>query len=173
MLRATTLFALLLVSICSFAQIKVPSSDEILRAAYAQANTENKNVLVIFHASWCGWCHKMDESLKDKNVRPLIDQYYITAHLTVYESKEKKGLENPGAIAFLTQHGGANQGLPYWLVLDKNGNLLADSQYKPGENSGCPASETEVAYLISVLKKTSALAEEQLQVIGKRFRQNE
>ena len=166
-------FSFLWITFCCHAQNKVPSAEEVLKPVYAQAAKENKNVLLLFHASWCGWCKKMDASLQDEIVKPLIDKGYITAHLTVYESKDKTNLENPGALQFLTKHGGADQGLPYWLVLDKQGNVLADSQYKPNENSGCPANEVEVAYFISVLRKTSSLNEDQLKIIAKRFRMNE
>jgi thioredoxin-related protein len=173
MQKAAIIMSFLLASFCCYAQNKMPSADKVLTPVYAQAAKENKKVLLIFHASWCGWCHKMDTSLQDKNIKPLIDRNYVTAHLTVYESRDKKDLENPGALQFLTKHGGADRGLPYWLVLDEKGNLLADSQYKPNENSGCPASEVEVAYFISVLRKTSSLNEEQLKIIQKRFRMNE
>ncbi len=167
------IFTFMLASFCCHAQNKIPSAEEVLKPVYSQAAKENKNVLLIFHASWCGWCHKMDTILKDRNVQPLIDRNYVTTHLTVYESKDKKALENPGAIQFLTKHGGADKGIPYWLILDKKGNVLADSQYKPNENSGCPASEAEVGYFVGVLKKTSSLNEEQLKIVEKRFRINE
>lgn len=141
--------------------------------ALAKAAGEGKNVLLIFHASWCGWCRKMDASLDDPAIKSFIDRFYETVHLTVYESAGKKQLENPGALAFLQQHGGAEQGIPYWFVLDKGGNVLFDSQYSPGKNSGCPATEEEVNYFISVLRETSSLSEEELRAIRKRFRENE
>lgn len=156
-----------------FAQTKVASAKEVLGPVYAKAAKENKKVLVIFHASWCGWCRKMDSSLNDKTVKPLIDRYFEITHLTVKESPNKKALENPGAEELLNKFGGADQGLPYWAVLYSSGELITDSQYKPGENVGCPASEEEVDYFITVLRKTTTLKNEELEIIQKRFRKNE
>src|SRR5215207_3537595 len=90
---------------------KIQTADEILTSAYKQAAGENKKLMVVFHASWCGWCRKMDTSLVDPSVKPYFDKNFVITHLTVYESENKKGLENPGALEFLTTHGGNDQGL--------------------------------------------------------------
>lgn len=163
----------ILASLNAKTQTRVPTADEVLQPVYAKALKENKKVMVIFHASWCGWCRKMDSSLLEKSIKPLIEKNYEIAHLTVYESPNKKELENAGALELLTKHGGADQGLPYWFVFDKNGTLLADSKYQPNKNTGCPASEEEVAYFIQVLKKTSSLNDKELDLIKNRFRKNE
>lgn len=152
---------------------QTPTADDILKPVYTKAAKENKKVLLIFHASWCGWCRKMDASLNDSSIKKAVSTNYEIAHLTVYESKDKTALENPGALDLLTKFGGADKGLPYWFVLDAAGNKLADSQYKPGANTGCPASEEEVNYFISVLQKTARLTSEELEKIKKRFRKNE
>ena len=167
------LLAAFFVTSSANAQTTVPTAAEVLKPVYAKAAAGNKKVLLIFHASWCGWCRKMDASLADETIKPLMDKNYEIAHLTVYESPSKKDLENPGALELLSKHGGADQGLPYWFVLDKNGTVLSDSQYKPKKNTGCPASEEEVAYFIDVLKKTSSLKDAELDIIKKRFRKNE
>ena len=44
-------------------------ANEVLQEAYQQAAREKKNVFLMFHASWCGWCHKMDSSMNDKTVK--------------------------------------------------------------------------------------------------------
>lgn len=152
---------------------KVPSADEVLKTAYQQAATENKNVFLIFHASWCGWCRKMDTAMRDPSVKPFFAKNYVITHLTVYERADKKNLENAGAEQFLTAHGGNDKGIPFWIILDKDGNTLADSQLRPGVNSGCPATKEEVAHLITVLEKTSTINSGEKLAIEKSFRRNE
>src|SRR5688572_11511979 len=177
-LAAVFLFSFI---IKSNAQQAPASADEILKEAYLQAAKQNKKVFIIFHASWCGWCHKMDSSLNDKKCKQFFDDNFIIRHLLVFESKGKKDLENPGALEFLTSYKGNDKGIPYWLVFDKDGNLLADSKMRPegsgldaeGDNSGCPASKEEVDHFIKVLQKTTYLNQEALGIIEKRFRQNE
>jgi thioredoxin-related protein len=152
---------------------KALSAEEILKSAYASAAKDKMNVMVIFHASWCGWCRKMDTSLNDPSVKEYFDKNYVIEHLVIDESPDKKNLENPGAEDLNKKWGGGNQGLPYWVVLDKDGNVLADSQRAPGKNVGCPATKEEVDHSIKVLKKTSTITDEQVIAVEKRFRKNE
>ena len=156
------------------------SAADVLKEAYQQAANENKNVFVMFHASWCIWCHKMDTSMNDPACKKFFEDNYIIRHLVVDESKDKLALENPGAKELRTKYHGDGQGIPFWLVFDKEGNLLSDSKMRgkmegpeKGANTGCPATEKEVAYFVEVLQKTSKLTGEQLEIIRKRFRKNE
>lgn len=153
---------------------------DVLSQAYSQAKKENKKVFVMFHASWCGWCRKMDTSMNDPACRKFFENNFVIRHLVVDESKDKKQLENPGASDLRDKYYGKDQGIPYWLIFDSNGNLLFDSKIRKtgeaiemGENVGCPASEKEVAYFIDVLKKTTSLKNDELEIIRKRFRKNE
>jgi len=157
-----------------------PSAEAVLKEATAIAAREHKNVFILFHASWCGWCHKMDTAMNDKSMKKYFTDQYVIRHLVVYESDEKKKLENPGAVDLLTKYKGNDQGIPYWLIFDKDGKLLADSKIRPegggletGDNTGCPANEQEVEHFVKVLKQTSSLKEAELTAIRKRFRQNE
>ncbi|WP_316788477.1 thioredoxin family protein [Pedobacter frigoris] len=166
----------------AIAQTTPAPADEVLNAAIKQAKAEKKNVLVMFHASWCGWCHKMDASLKDPSIKPFFDKNYVIADIVVYEHDvAKKSLENPGAAELLKKYNNADQGLPTWLVFDQNKNLLADSQMRAegaeltskGENVGCPAAEKEVAYFISTLKKSSKMTTKELDQVAVVFRKND
>jgi thioredoxin-related protein len=162
------------------AQQSPASAEQVLTEACQQAALENKNVFVMFHASWCVWCHRMDNSMNDAACKKFFDDNYVIRHLVVNESADKKNLENPGAEAMITKYHGDGQGIPFWLVFDKDGKLLFDSKMRnngdgpeKGANTGCPASESEVAFFINILKKTSPITTEQAEIIRKRFREND
>jgi hypothetical protein len=123
----------------------------------------------------------MENSINDESCKKFFNDNFVIRYMVVDESKDKKELENPGADELRTKYHGDGQGIPFWLIFDKNGNLLADSQLRPessgldtkGENVGCPAAANEVEYFIRVLKKTSKLDAMQQAAVEKRFRQNE
>lgn len=158
----------------------VPSAEQVLKEATQTATKENKKVFIIFHASWCGWCHKMDTSMNDKSVKAFFDKNYVIRHLTVLESEGKKKLENPGAEELMLKYNGKDQGIPFWLIFDKDGKFLFDSKRRAegegpeaGDNVGCPANEKEVDYFVKVLKQTSKLTDQQLKIIYGVFRKND
>jgi thiol-disulfide isomerase/thioredoxin len=156
------------------------SADAVMSEAYVTAKKENKKVFLMFHASWCGWCHRMDKAMNDEAVKKFFDENFVIRHLVVMESDGKKNLENAGAAEMMKKYHGDKSGIPYWLVFDSNGALLADSKIRPegggletGDNVGCPASEKEVSFFIEILKKTTKLQEAELALITQRFRKNE
>ena len=132
----------------------------ILEKASAQAKKENKKVFVMFHASWCSWCKKMEANMQDESVKAYFDKNYVFAFLTVQERKDKS-LENPGAEDILKKYKADNSGIPFWQIYDADGKLLADSFDTKGQNLGCPATKEEVAVFTDKLKKTSSLTKKQ------------
>jgi thioredoxin-related protein len=153
---------------------------QVLTNAFEEAKQTNKNVFILFKASWCGWCKKMDASMKDEKTKNLFNSNYVIKHLVVKEAQNKKHIENKGSDKILTNFGGAKSGIPYWLIFDKNGTLLADSKMvegklvlkEKGNNIGCPGSKEEVEAFTYKLKETSNLTDEELAIITKRFRKN-
>jgi len=176
------LLLIILFSFCSTinAQQLARPADEIMNDAYANAAAQHKNILLIFHASWCGWCHELDNSLNDSSCKKLFDDNYIIVHLTVAESGDNKPLENPGGPDIIYKYNAQDAGLPLWFIFDKDGKLLADSRIRspgatldyPGENMGCPSTEYQVDAFIKILKQTSSLTHEELKIIATRFRKN-
>jgi|GEM_PF-463286 len=156
------------------------TAEEIMAAAQAKAKAQHKNVFVIFHASWCGWCKKMDASMQDPACKDYFDKNYVIEHLTVMENGANVSLENPGAQKMLEDYGGGQSGIPFWLIFSPDGKLLADSKFHsddPGDkannqNMGCPAQPAEIDYFIQVLKKTSTLSDSEAQAVRTRFLKN-
>lgn len=145
------------------------SASSILEHAFAQAKDENKNVFVKYSASWCGWCKKMEKQMKNDPCKVFFNDNYVIVTFTVKESENNKHLETPGGIDLLKEHKGEKSGLPFWAILDKNGNLIEDSFNDKGENLGCPATAKEVEDFIAILKKTSNLTEDNLNTIAETF----
>jgi len=132
----------------------------VLEKAMAQAKKEKKNIFVMYHASWCSWCKKMEANMQNETIKPFFDKNYVTTFLTVQERKDKS-LENPGADEILKKYKADNSGIPFWQIYDANGKLLADSFDLKGQNLGCPATKEEIAEFTDKLKKTSSLTEKQ------------
>jgi len=175
-----TITLAIIISNFSFAQEKTETTQQIFAKSLEQAKQENKNVFIIFRASWCSNCKKMDASMNAPSTKKLFNENYVIKHLVVLESKNKKHLENAGSEDFLKKYGGDRQGVPFWLIFDSNGNLLADSKMvkngfvlkEKGGNIGCPASDDEVAAFIYKLKETSNLSDKELAIIAKQFKLN-
>lgn len=174
---STLCLALFLFIATGIAQSAPPSADAVLKEASAQASREHKKVFIIFHASWCGWCHRMDSIMNSADCKKLFTDNFVVRHLVVLEAKDKKNLENPGGMDLMEKYHGKGMGIPFWLIFDPQGKLLADGLMRadnvgldqPGENTGCPATKEEVAHFVKVLKQTTALNAGQLAVIEKSF----
>lgn len=164
---------ILIISFFSFGQTeqKVPriNASELLKNACSEAKIENKNIFLKYSASWCGWCKKMDEQIKSETCNSLFESNYIFVTLVVNESKSNKHLETPGGQATLEKYNGERSGLPFFVILNEDGNLLEDSFDSNGQNLGCPVSADEVEYFVEILKNTSSLSTNDLYKISTVF----
>ncbi|MDX1934573.1 MAG: thioredoxin family protein [Capsulimonadales bacterium] len=132
-------------------------ADRLLKAASDRAKAGKKNVLVVFHASWCSWCKRLDEKLlNDPITGKLLKDHFEVVHLDVLESPERKARENAGGNDLLTKLGGADSGLPFYAVLDPAGRKVSDSNRMPQNgNIGYPATPEEIAAFVDLLKRTA------------------
>ena len=146
------------------------TTTNLLEKAQTKAKKENKAVFIKFEASWCGWCHKMTKDMKAKNTKKFFDDNYVIVPVVVNESKGKENLENPGSRELLKKYKGEKAGLPFWLILDSDLNVIANSFDANGNNLGGPASKEEVNQFISKIKKTAKkVSENDVKNIKKQF----
>jgi hypothetical protein len=145
----------------SAAQTPSPSpanADALLASAEAKAAMSKENVLVIYHASWCGWCHRLDKFLADPKILPIMTRNYQIIHIDVLEN-DKKALENPGGQALMESMGGKDAGLPIFVILSPKADVLSTS-VRPGtgatgeRNIGYPAKADEIDYFMGMLHAT-------------------
>lgn len=179
-MKNTVFILLILFASSSICAQKTTDTKTIIKEACAEAGKQHKNALIIFHASWCIWCHRLDSSINDVSCSNFFNNNFVIKHVTAFEVDKNEKLNTPGATEFLKAHHADGQGIPTWFIFDKDGNLLADSQLRhqgqssneEGINVGCPSNETEINYFISVLEKTSTISSDEEAAIKKRFASN-
>jgi thioredoxin-related protein len=133
-----------------------PTTADLLKKASTTAKKDGKNVLVIFHASWCGWCHRFDKFLDTTDEGKLVKGALEVVHITVQEDPKHKADENAGGIELMEKLGGKMAGLPFMAILDaKTGKMIVNSLRTSGDartNTGYPAAPEEVSHFAKMLK---------------------
>jgi len=164
----------LALALCVSALASPPPAKTVLADAESRGRAEHKNVLVLFHASWCHWCHEMQKVMDKPDIKPIFDQNFEVVWLTALESDDKKAEENQGSEDVMASMGGANQGIPFFGVLDTDGKTIISSMApqanKPAQNIGCPSEADERAYFRRMLKEGApSITDSQLATIDKAF----
>jgi thiol-disulfide isomerase/thioredoxin len=133
-----------------------PPSRVLVDSGVRTAAAGHKSVLVLFGASWCGWCRRFHALLADTGVGRIMAAHYVAINLTTQETPANRALENPGSEAMMSALGGAAAGLPFFAVLDSSGKKIADSNIMPGGgNVGFPDLPEEVAAFDGLLARTA------------------
>jgi thioredoxin-related protein len=166
----SVLFLRVTVGVLGWAAVDTPSVDEVLSHAEAQAAAEHKDIFLIFGASWCGWCKRLDKFNQLPEVSAIMRKNFVITHLAVEEHGDKAVLDNPGAQELMHKLGGVG-GLPFFAFLDSRGRLIVNSNRpangKPSDtNIGFPAEPEEVAWFMAMLRKSvPSLTAEDAEVI--------
>lgn len=89
-------------------------------AAFARARAEKKPVLLHIGATWCHWCHVMDEgSYTWPGVGKLINDHFVAVRVDTDHRPDINERYNQG-------------GWPTFAVLDADGEVLMGRTYVPG-----------------------------------------
>ena len=120
---------------------------DVLAAGIAQAKQSGKRVFLHFGAPWCGWCHRLENWMAKPEVAALlgkdfvdvkIDNDRMTGAKDIYEAQLKAAGQKEG-------------GIPWFVLLDADGKLLAHSTGPKG-NTGFPYQPAEVEHFGMMLK---------------------
>jgi thiol:disulfide interchange protein len=154
---AIAALVLCMVSAVALPNAKPATTDSILKGAIKTAKSSHKPIFVIFHASWCGWCKKLEAAMDQPEFKKMFEKTYVLVRLDVLESKDKQeALENPGGVELMKSWGGEKSGLPFYVFLDENGTKVADSNAMPKEgNIGYPGAPEEIVAFDGLLKKSA------------------
>ena len=105
------------------------NADTKINALLVRAKKENKNVILQAGGNWCVWCLRFDDfRKKDKAVRDNLAKNYLYYHLN-YSTENK----NPDVFAKYAPEGN-KLGYPFFIILDKNGNVLKLQESSSFEN---------------------------------------
>ncbi len=129
------------------------SASSLLEKAKVKAQQEDKAIFVKFEASWCGWCHKMTADMKAPATKAFFDKHFVMVPLVVFETPSKKNLENPGAQDLLREYKAEMAGLPFWAILNAQGEVITTAFYSGRRNIGGPSTLDEVRVFIRKLRK--------------------
>ena len=132
-------------------------ADNLMAEAFSRAKYENKAVFVVFHASWCGWCKKLEDFLGSPTVRSVWKRRVVTVWIDVMEADGRKADETPGGMNWLVKAGGTKQGLPFTAFYSAEGKFLVNSREGTprgqAANVGYPTAPNEVAWFMKMVAK--------------------
>ena len=117
---------------------------KLLDDALAQAKREDKRVLVQETATWCGPCHRLSHLLLD---HPAWQKDYVWV---------KMDHRWTGAQEIMKEmRGEASGGIPWFAILDDEGNTLATSnEPDEGRNIGYPSEDWGQKHFAEMLTST-------------------
>ena len=112
-----------------------PSAETLLKDALRASATGTKAVFVVFGASWCPPCWKLDAFLNAPDTSKVLSRHYELLHLTMWENNEKAMLNNAGADQLFSKWGGRDA-IPFVAFIDKTGRPLASGNLDAPDQSG-------------------------------------
>jgi thiol:disulfide interchange protein len=112
------------------------NAESVLNEGLARAAKENQRVFLHFGAPWCGWCHRLEGWMAGADVAEILAKDFVDVKIDT--DRMIGGME---MMARYTK--GARTGIPWYAVLDAEGEVLVTSS-AAGGNIGFPWEPQEI-----------------------------
>ena len=145
--------------------------------AFEESKSEDKPVLLTLGATWCHWCHVMDETAySDRRVIELVNSRFIPVRVDVDQRPDISLRYNQGtypSVAFLTPDGELVAGLPYTpademvAVLEQiSSGEFVEERSRPPTTVGSTTDEGNTASVDAVLDQLQDLYDDEFGGFG-------
>jgi thioredoxin-related protein len=129
----------------------------IRQEAIAEAKKQNKRLLLWFSANSADFAELMDQFHNDPEVAQVLGKYFVIKKVDIAEVF--------GGHQVYQDFGG-DRGLPAMSLLDKEGNVLADSGQDQESNFGFPDTPEQLdAYAAAMKKACPGMTDAELQLL--------
>jgi len=133
-IRKLAFIALIFLAVTSFAQwakapLRIPSqrdpnlyradvdAQQEIAQTISEADKENKRILLVFGAAWCGDCYALDYGFHQPRVEPLLSANFKVVHVNVGRFDKNLDLVKK-------YHVDLEKGIPSLAVLTPKGGVL-------------------------------------------------
>jgi thioredoxin-related protein len=123
-------------------QAPAQDANQLLSSALDEAKSEQKSVFLRFGAPWCGWCHKLDDVLRQPAVAEALGADLVVLKVDVDRMTGGKEIQKKYQTA---------GGIPWFAVLSPDGTVVAKSELAGGSNIGFPTEPAEIDHVVKML----------------------
>lgn len=96
------------------------NAQEEIAQAVSAAGKENKRVILVFGANWCGDCYALDYGFHQPRIEPLLDSSFKVLHVDVGRFDKNLDLVKKYRVDL-------EKGIPSLAVLSPHGAVLYDT----------------------------------------------
>jgi thiol:disulfide interchange protein len=122
-------------------------ASEVLAAALAEAGDADKLVFLHSGAQWCGWCRRLETWMTRPEIVEILAKDFVPVKIDMDRMLGAKAIND----RYVDGYGG----IPWIVILDPDGELVADSFNEEGRNIGSPYYDWEIEYFGVMMRQVA------------------